>query len=52
MGGARFIPDAGHIVWLAFDPPVGHERPGHGPAVVLSPAAYNGKTSLMACCVG
>jgi mRNA interferase MazF len=45
-----YVPDAGDIVWLRFDPHAGHEQSGHRPAVVLSPAAYNGKTSLMVCC--
>ncbi|MGC2767006.1 MAG: endoribonuclease MazF [Candidatus Acidiferrum sp.] len=27
-----------------------NEQAGHRPAVVLSPAAYNAKTSLMVCC--
>lgn len=46
----RYIPDAGDIVWLQFDPQAGHEQAGHRPALVLSPAAYNGKTGLMICC--
>jgi mRNA interferase MazF len=37
-------------VWISFDPQTGHEQAGHRPAVVLSPAAYNAKTSLMVCC--
>lgn len=45
-----FVPDAGDIVWLQFDPQAGHEQAGHRPALVLSPAAYNGKTGLMQCC--
>lgn len=45
-----YIPDAGDIVWLQFTPQAGHEQAGHRPAVVLSPAAYNGKTGLMLCC--
>jgi mRNA interferase MazF len=45
-----YVPDAGDIVWLQFTPQVGHEQAGHRPAVVLSPAAYNAKTSLMLCC--
>jgi mRNA interferase MazF len=45
-----YIPDAGDIVWLDFAPQAGREESGHRPAVVLSPAAYNGKTSLMVCC--
>lgn len=45
-----YVPDAGEIVWLNFDPQAGREQSGHRPAVVLSPAAYNGRTSLMLCC--
>ena len=45
-----FVPDAGDIVWISFDPQTGHEQAGYRPAVVLSPAAYNAKTSLMVCC--
>jgi mRNA interferase MazF len=45
-----YVPDAGDIVWINFDPQAGHEQAGYRPAVVLSPAAYNGKTSLMLCC--
>jgi mRNA interferase MazF len=47
---ARYIPEAGDIVWLNFDPRAGHEQAGHRPALVISPAAYNGKTGLMLCC--
>ncbi|EAU4728219.1 endoribonuclease MazF [Salmonella enterica] len=46
----RYIPDVGDIVWLDFDPQAGHEQAGHRPALVLSPAIYNGKTGLMLCC--
>jgi len=45
-----YVPDAGDIVWISFSPQAGHEQAGHRPAVVLSPAAYNAKTSLMVCC--
>ena len=48
--GMAYVPDAGDIVWINFDPQAGHEQAGHRPAVVLSPAAYNSKTSLMLCC--
>jgi len=37
-------------VWLNFTPQAGHEQTGHRPALVLTPAAYNSKTSLMLCC--
>jgi mRNA interferase MazF len=46
----RYVPDAGEIVWLNFTPHAGHEQAGRRPALVLSPAKYNGKTSLMICC--
>ena len=46
----RYVPEAGDIVWMHFDPQAGHEQAGHRPALVLSPAAYNGKTGLMLCC--
>jgi mRNA interferase MazF len=45
-----YVPDAGDIVWLDFSPQAGHEQAGSRPALVLSPRAYNGKTSLMICC--
>ena len=44
------VPEAGDIVWLSFNPRAGREQAGHRPAVVLSPAVYNAKTSLMVCC--
>ena len=43
-------PDASDIVWLNFTPHAGREQAGHRPALVLSPAAYNNKTSLMLGC--
>jgi mRNA interferase MazF len=46
----EYIPDAGDIVWLQFDPQVGREQAGHRPAVVLSPAAYNGRAGMILCC--
>ena len=51
----RYVPDSGDIVWLEFDPQAGHEQAGHEqaghrPALVLSPASYNGKAGLMVCC--
>jgi mRNA interferase MazF len=45
-----YVPDTGDIVWLHFDPQLGHEQAGHRPALVLSPAYYNRTTSLMVCC--
>jgi mRNA interferase MazF len=45
-----FVTDAGDIVWINFDPQIGHEQAGHRPAVVLSPAAYNARVGLIVCC--
>lgn len=45
-----YIPEAGDIVWMHFDPQAGHEQVGHRPALVLSPSMYNSKTNLMLCC--
>lgn len=50
MATRGYVPDAGDIVWLQFDPQAGREQAGHRPALVLSPALYNGKTHLMVCC--
>lgn len=33
-------------MWLTFNPQAGHEQAGRRPAVVLSPAPYNGKVGL------
>ena len=45
-----YIPASGDIVWLQFDPQAGHEQAGHRPALVLSPARYNGVRGMMICC--
>lgn len=46
----RYVPEAGDIVWLHFDPQAGHEQAGHRPALVVSPSGYNAKTNLLICC--
>ena len=45
-----YVPDAGDIVWLHFDPQAGHEQAGRRPALVLTPARYNGVRGMMICC--
>ena len=35
MATRTFVPEAGDIVWLQFDPQAGHEQAGHRPALVL-----------------
>ena len=49
-GRVAYVPDAGDVVWLEFDPQSGHEQAGHRPALVLSPALYNRKAGLLICC--
>ena len=50
MAASGYVPDAGDVVWLEFDPQAGYEQAGHRPALVISPASYNVKTGLMVCC--
>ena len=45
-----YVPKRGDLVWLTFDPQAGHEQAGRRPAFVLSPEAYNRKTSLFLAC--
>ncbi|TLU81898.1 MAG: endoribonuclease MazF [Chlorobium sp.] len=45
-----YTPDRGDLVWIAFNPQVGHEQAGRRPALVLSPAAYNSKVGLALLC--
>jgi len=46
----NYIPDRGHVVWMTFNPQVGHEQTGRRPALVLSPARYNEKVGLAIFC--
>lgn len=45
-----YVPDRGDIIWINFDPQAGHEQASHRPALVLTPKAYNRKTSLCVVC--
>ena len=45
-----YVPEAGDIVWIDFDPQAGREQAKHRPAIVLSPASYNSRSGLMLCC--
>lgn len=45
-----YIPDRGDLVWLQFNPQTGHEQAGRRPALVISPASYNGKVGLSLMC--
>lgn len=41
-----WVPERGDIVWIDMNPSAGHEHAGRRPALVLSPATYNGKVGL------
>ena len=41
-----YIPEQGDIVWLDFDPQLGHEQTGNRPALVMTPKFYNVKSGL------
>ena len=47
---STYIPERGDVVWINMNPQIGHEQAGRRPAVVLSPAAYNGKVGLALLC--
>jgi len=49
VASRAYVPDIGDVVWLECDPQAGHEQAGHRPALVMSPALYNGKSGLMVC---
>ncbi len=44
------VPDRGDAVWIDFNPQSGHEQAGRRPALIISPAAYNGKVGLAIMC--
>lgn len=45
-----YVPERGDAVWITLDPQAGHEQAGRRPALVLSPAAYNGRVGLALLC--
>lgn len=47
---AGYVPARGDLIWLQFNPQVGHEQAGHRPAVVISPSTYNRRVGLALCC--
>lgn len=50
MVGKPYVPEAGDLVWLTFDPQAGHEHRGRRPALILSPREYNAKARLALAC--
>ncbi len=45
-----YVPDAGDIVWLDFDPQAGREQGRRRPALVLTDSAYNRASGLFVVC--
>jgi mRNA interferase MazF len=46
----RYVPDRGDAIWITLDPQAGHKQAGRRPALVLSPAPYNGRIGLALVC--
>ena len=46
----EYVPHRGDVVWISLTPQAGHEQAGRRPALVLSPASYNGKVGLAILC--
>jgi mRNA interferase MazF len=47
---ARYIPEAGDIAWLDFDPQAGREQARRRPALVLTDQSYNLASGLVVVC--
>ncbi|MFA6505498.1 MAG: endoribonuclease MazF [Treponemataceae bacterium] len=45
-----YVPERGDIVWLDFNPRLGHEQRGRRPALTLSHQSYNEKIGLALFC--
>ena len=45
-----YVPERADVVWVSLNPQAGHEQAGRRPAVIVSPASYNGKTGLALLC--
>lgn len=46
----RYVPRAGDIVWINFDPRVGREQAKRRPALVLTEESYNRASGLAVVC--
>src|ERR1700719_1739462 len=47
---ARYVPGAGDIVWIDFDPQAGRERAKRRPALVVTERTYNRASGLVIVC--
>jgi mRNA interferase MazF len=46
MSAGVYVPARGDVVRVDFVPQAGHEQAGNRPALVISPAEYNGRVGL------
>jgi mRNA interferase MazF len=46
----EYVPGRGDAIWITLNPQAGHGQSGRRPALVVSPAAYNGKVGLALLC--
>lgn len=47
---STYVPGWGDVVWISPNPQAGHEQAGRRPALILSPASYNGRVGLAPLC--
>jgi mRNA interferase MazF len=47
---ARYVPQAGDLVWLDFDPQTGREQAKRRPALVITERSYNQASGLAVVC--
>ena len=47
---AAYVPEAGDVVWLDFDPQAGREQAKRRPALVLTDQRYNRASGLVVVC--
>ncbi len=47
---AKYVPRAGEIIWINFDPQAGREQAKRRPALVITDEAYNRASGLVIVC--
>ncbi|HEX8818093.1 MAG TPA: type II toxin-antitoxin system PemK/MazF family toxin [Terriglobales bacterium] len=47
---SRYVPEAGDIIWLQFDPQTGREQAKRRPALVITDRSYNRSSGLAVVC--
>jgi mRNA interferase MazF len=50
LGASPYLPEAGDIVWLDFDPQAGREQSKRRPALVVTDRSYNRASGLVIVC--